>query len=97
MSRDYDFELEFDEYMVIAYDADTNTFVDEDWTIIWDIFRIVTPNDVYLLKQTQTTLIVPHRTLKGTGVELYYRPEDGGCDFCVHRNECLGYDEDDEY
>lgn len=67
----------FDENNVIAlfYDAEQNVFIDEDGFVIWSIFEIISPNDLYLFKENREYALIQHRNFPDWHVELYY-PED---------------------
>lgn len=67
----------FDENNVIGlfYDAEQNIFVDEDGFIVWSIFDVIAPNDLYLFHQSREYTLVPHRSIPKLMVEIYY-PED---------------------
>jgi hypothetical protein len=49
--------------------------VDEDGFVIWSIFEIISPNDLYLFKEKREYFLLPHRNFPELMVELYY-PED---------------------
>lgn len=59
----------------LFYDAERNCFVDEDGFVIWSIFEIISPNDLYLFKEKREYFLIPHRNSPDLMVELYY-PED---------------------
>jgi hypothetical protein len=59
----------------LFYDAERNCFVDEDGFVIWSIFEIISPNDLYLFKEKREYFLIPHRNFPELMVELYY-PED---------------------
>ena len=67
----------FDENNVIGlfYDAEQNVFIDEDGFVIWSIFEIISPNDLYLFKEKCEYFLIPHRSCPDLMIELYY-PED---------------------
>ena len=81
---------EYTDLVSLYYDPRSNRFEDEDGFIVWSIFELITPNDVYLFRENQEYMIVPHRQLKGVGVELYY-PEEGDCWYCENYEVCHGY------
>ena len=83
---------EFTDTVGLFYDPRINRFEDEDGFIVWSIFEIVTPNDIYLFRHNQEYMLVPHRQFKDVGVELFY-PEAGDCDYCANYYECYGDDE----
>lgn len=63
---------DYDEVFAIFYDADNNYFVDEDGYIIYDIFNIITSNDVFLFKQHKEYRLVPYVLDKSIGVEIFF-------------------------
>lgn len=67
--------MDFDEVFGIFYDADNNWFVDEDGYIIYDLFSIITPNDLFLFRYKQEYMLVPYRADKKMGVEIFF-PDD---------------------
>jgi hypothetical protein len=58
------------------YDRDNNIFVDEDGFPIYEIFTMITPNDLYLFKKKKCYMIVNHKTLKNVVCELYWLDDD---------------------
>jgi len=67
--------MEIQDAIGIFYDIDENLFIDEDGFIIWSIFELITPNDLYLFRLHQESTVVAHRSWPGVVCELYY-PED---------------------
>lgn len=65
----------YTESILLFYDIDTNRFVDEDGFIVWSIFDIVTPNDLFLFKREKDYMLIHHRSIPGVLVEIYY-PDD---------------------
>lgn len=66
----------FSDSVGLFYDADRNVFIDEDGFIIWSIFEIISPNDLYLFKRNREYMLVPHRSIPTLLVELYYPDGD---------------------
>lgn len=64
----------------LFYDIKNNKFVDEGGYIIWDIFKYITPNDLYLFRKNKECMFVPYQTAKGWICELYY-PSEGDKDY----------------
>ena len=100
----YDNALEYwdyDDVVTILYDPESNRFVlfnevgEEMRGIVWSIFDLVTPNDVYLFRQYGENMLVPHRSLKGVGVEIVM-VVCGDCYYCTRYYECNG-EEESEY
>jgi len=85
--------FEFDECIGLFYDHATGRFVDEDGDTVWSIFELITPNDLLLFRHYQDYMVVPHRTQKGVGVELFYSIENcQACHYCANYNDCYGND-----
>lgn len=75
VSPDY-MEEGFSDSIGLFYDADRNVFIDEDGFIIWSIFEIISPNDLFLFKQNREYMLVRHRSIPELLVELYYPDDD---------------------
>jgi hypothetical protein len=66
----------------LFYNIHENYFVNEDGDVIDDsIYEIVSPDYLYLFYQGGEDMYVPHQTMKGVVVELFF-PTD--CDACVN-------------
>jgi len=63
------------ESLALYYLKEDNVFIDGEGEIVFEIFEIITPNDLYLFKRHKTYMIVNHRTEPQIFVELYW-PED---------------------
>lgn len=59
----------------VFYDIDNNWFVDEDGFVIYNIFELVSPNDVYLFKDKKDYMLVPCVYDPTYGVEIFF-PDD---------------------
>lgn len=59
----------------LFYDADKNVFVDEDGFVVWSIFELITPNDLFLFHAHKESIVVDHRSIKDMVVEIFY-PDD---------------------
>lgn len=66
----------FSDSIGLFYDIDRNVFIDEDGFIIWSIFEVITPNDLFLFKRNQEYMLVRHRSIPELLVELYYPDDD---------------------
>jgi hypothetical protein len=68
-----DVPLAYDEHddYVLEYDARNNYFTDEDGCIICNIFRFVSPNDLYLFKSKRKNMVV--RDSFGKKIHLVWR------------------------
>ena len=75
VSSDY-MEEGFSDSIGLFYDIDRNVFIDEDGFIIWSIFEIISPNDLFLFKRNQEYMLVRHRSIPELLVELYYPDDD---------------------
>jgi hypothetical protein len=64
-----------EERFALYYLKEDNVFMDGEGEIVFEIFEIITPNDLYLFKRHKDYMIVNHRTEPGILVELYW-PED---------------------
>ena len=69
-------EESFSDSVGLFYDAERNVFIDEDGFIIWSIFEVITPNDLFLFKRNREYMLVQHRTMPEVLVELYYPDDD---------------------
>lgn len=58
--------------MSLYYFKEDNVFMDGEGELVFEIFEIITPNDLYLFKQNKKTFIVNHCTDLGYFVELYW-------------------------
>lgn len=63
------------ESLALYYLKEENVFMDGEGEIVFEIFEIITPNDLYLFKRHKAYMIASHRTEPGIFVELYW-PED---------------------
>jgi len=69
----------------LFFDVENNLFIDEDGFYVWNIYEIITPNDLMVFKSTaddrsSVPFVVKHRTFKEIAVELYF-PDDGWPDY----------------
>lgn len=62
--------------LALYYDEENNVFIDGEGEVVFEIFEIITPNDLYLFKHNQTDTIVNHSTLPGMLVVLYWPDQD---------------------
>lgn len=79
MSPDY-MDNTFRDSIGIFYVPEWNVFMDEDGFIIWSIFEIITPNDLFLFKRNKEYMCVQHCTMKEVLVEMYYQDKDDDID-----------------
>ena len=70
------YDLSCEDVISLFYDAENNVFFDEDWLIIWSIFEVITPNDLFLFKRNKEYMLVRHRSIPELLVELYYPDDD---------------------
>lgn len=63
------------ESLALYYLKEDNVFIDGEGEIVFEIFEIITPNDLYLFKRHKAYMIVNHCTEPQIFVELYW-PED---------------------
>jgi len=77
---DYDsaelLDLGFEDSIGLFYDEERNIFIDEDGFIVWDLFEIITPNDLFLFKLNKEYMLVKHVSMKEVLVEMYYPDDD---------------------
>lgn len=59
--------------ITLYYNKEENRFVDEDGYIIYHIFGIVTPNDIYMFKKNKEYMLL--KGVHGEMVELVW-PDD---------------------
>lgn len=57
------------EFYTWIYYSEENYFVDESGSIVYDIFRYITPNDLYLFKHNREFMIFEKGNIT---VEIYY-------------------------
>ncbi len=60
--------------IALYYDKEQNLFTDEDGYIIYHIFGIVTPNDIYLFKLHKEYMLL--KGVHGEMVELIWPDDD---------------------
>lgn len=70
------FQDNFVDAIGLFYDRDNNVFIDEDGYIVWNMYEMITPNDMFLFKKKREYMVVNHKTLPGVVCELYYPEED---------------------
>lgn len=75
VSSDY-MEDTYQDSIGLFYDEERNVFIDEDGFIVWDLFEIITPNDLFLFKFNKEYMLVKHRTMPEVLVEMYYPDDD---------------------
>lgn len=69
-------DTRFEDVIQLYYDKERNKFVDDGGFIVYNIFSIITPNDLFLFKYHKQYMIVHHRDNQEIGVELFYPEED---------------------
>lgn len=62
--------------MALYYLKDDNVFMDGEGEIVFEIFEVISPNDLYLFKRNKEHTIVNHHTEPGLLVDLYWPEED---------------------
>jgi hypothetical protein len=65
-----------EEVMALYYLKDDNVFMDGEGEIVFEIFEVISPNDLYLFRLNKDNMIVNHHTIPGMCVELYW-PDEG--------------------
>lgn len=63
------------ERFALFYLKEDNVFIDGEGEIIFEIFEVITPNDLYLFKKHKKYMVFNHHTQLDILVELYW-PED---------------------
>lgn len=63
-------------FIGLFYNEDTKRFIDEDGYVVWNIFELITPNDLLLFRESQDYFVTRHRALKGVFIELYWPEYD---------------------
>jgi len=53
--------MEYDAILYIYYDVEANLFYDDGWDF-FNIYEVVTPNDIYLFKHDPGFRTFPHRS-----------------------------------
>ena len=67
---------EFDEIIQLYYYENDNMFIDEGGFPVFDLFRIITPNDLFLFRHHKEYMLVPHCSIPRVGVEIFYPDDD---------------------
>ena len=62
----------------LFYIPEWNAFQDEDGFLVYSIFEIISPSDLFLFKRNKEYMCVPHRTMPEILVELFYQEADDG-------------------
>lgn len=60
----------------IYWDEYENVLLNDDGEIIYNVFDIITPNQLFLLKEKRDTIYVPSRILPNVVYEFVFRKED---------------------
>ena len=63
--------------ITLYFDASKNCFLDEDGTMVFDIYETIKPSDYEMFLYYETDLIVPHCSVSDLDVELIFPREDG--------------------
>lgn len=69
-------DLGFEDSVGLFYVPEWNVFMDEAGFIVWSIFEYITPNDLLLFKRNKEYMLVPHASVSGVLVELFYEDTD---------------------
>ena len=77
-SEDELLALGYEDAIGLFYVKEWNVFQDEDGFIVWNIFEIISPNDLFLFKKNKEYMLVPHSTIPGVLVELFWPDDDDG-------------------
>jgi hypothetical protein len=72
----------YEESVAIYYNKSTNRFEDDDGYPIFDIYRIISPNDFYMFMHKKEYMITNHQSLSQVFVEMYYPTEGEDNDEC---------------
>lgn len=67
---------EYEESIAIYYNNNTKRFEDDDGFPIHDIYKIITPNDVFIFLHRKDYMIANHQSLSKVFVEMYYPEGD---------------------
>lgn len=70
----YDYIEEQEKYISIYYNSDKRYFEDDQGFIIYDIYKIISPNDFMLFMDLKDEMITTHKSLPNIYVEMYYIP-----------------------
>jgi hypothetical protein len=62
----------YEESVAIYYNKLTRVFEDDDGYPIFDIYKIITPGDMYIFLHKQDYMIANHQSLPRVFVEMYY-------------------------
>lgn len=62
--------------MSLYYFKNDNVFMDGEGELIFELFEVITPNDLYLFKQKKKRIVVDHCTKVGCFVELYWPDQE---------------------
>ena len=71
-------DLGYEDTIGLFYVKEWNVFMDEGGFIVWNIFEIITPNDLFLFKKYKEYMLIPHCTAPGVLVELFWSDDDDG-------------------
>lgn len=69
------YDKEYDDVVQLYYYPIDNVFVDGGGFQVFDIFTMITPNDLFLFKYHKHYMIFPHATIPGVAVEMIW-PDD---------------------
>ncbi len=72
LARDFN-----DDTVGLFYDRSLNKFIDCDGYIVWPeaLWEIISPSDMWIFRQKKCYMLLPHRTMRGLLVELFW-PDD---------------------
>jgi hypothetical protein len=77
--------IDFDEHQILYYNDKLNIFLDDGGYIVYDIFRIVSPNDLYLFREKKEDIVL--RSKLGMDVRLIYGDASGFYEYAYGYNE----------
>jgi len=66
----------FDDIIGLWYYPEDNLFIDDNGFPVFDIFRMITPNDLFLFRHDKEYTLLSCSTNPKIGVELFYPDDD---------------------
>ena len=82
----------------LYYMKEDNIFMDGEGSIVFNLFEIVRPNDIFMFKHYKENMLVQHATIPEGLVELFYPEEDDYCyDVNLMHDESIVHMVGDDY
>lgn len=68
--------FDFEELVQLYYYPNDNLFVSDGGFAVFNIFTLITPNDLYLFTHNKEYMLVQSRSDRHLGVELFWPDDD---------------------